>query len=921
MTFLPIDRPMPTALRAAKLRGVHLAIVTDNKDGEGNPGYRVKVKFPWLNDQETTYWARIAMPMGGNDRGTYFLPEADDQLLVVFEHGDIDRPIVIGALWSKKQEVVEVNANGKNDVKLIKSRAGHRIIFDDKDGAEKLTIVDKTKKNKIVLDSANKVVTIECAGDIEIKAKAMAVIHANALKIGTSDTLTGSGQQVLTHTASTFGLKASGKITISGSQVEVNVSSSAATSVSGSGAGELGAIAAEAALEQIKEAAGSGGGGGGGGGGAGGGPAPSGPASVLPPNPPPSIGTSGSSGGAGGPSAGTSTGAGAGAGSASAGGGAGAQAGGTAGAGTSTGAGAGAGSASAGGGAGAQAGGTAGATTSAGASAGAGAGPGSASAGGGAGAQAGGTAGATTSAGATSSAQAGGSANAGGGAGAQAGGTAGATTSAGGGGSAQAGGSANAGGGAGAQAGGKADAGAGAGASGGAQAGGSAAAGGGAGAQAGGSAAAGGGAGAQAGGKADAGASAGASGGAQAGGSAKGGAEASAGGSAQGGAATGASGGAAGATGGAQVGGATKGGAAGQAGGVAGSSESTGATGGASAGASARVAGGKTGEPSLGGAPSAPSAGAAGAGAPSADAPSVSGHVSHGPGAPGASGAPGAPSADFAGSVSVGGAPSAPDAPSAPSGATFTAVPQAQAPTGDVPTAPSVGSMSMPSGAPTGDADLQVSRTGQGVPNDLESASNVDAEVSGKAGEAGVYRATGPDGQAIARGGAQGTLTNKVADQTYDPSVEVAGSAHRDQLSAIDSSDKAEERAIEHSGYKDPRGEVDRAENLEGIERDRFSARADVTDGRAGEVRGVVDDPKARAMAEAGSSGETLARDHAPVDPRAAQAKVNVASEAIHNPETAGEGQVEAEIKSHATVQETRTGVSGDVTIKPGDKK
>ena len=93
--------------------------------------------------------------MGGTERGTYFLPENDDQLLVVFEHGDINRPIVIGALWSKKQEPVEVNESGKNNTKLIKSRAGHRIIFDDKEGAEKVTIVDKTKKNKIVLDTAN----------------------------------------------------------------------------------------------------------------------------------------------------------------------------------------------------------------------------------------------------------------------------------------------------------------------------------------------------------------------------------------------------------------------------------------------------------------------------------------------------------------------------------------------------------------------------------------------------------------------------------------------------------------------------------------------------------------------------------------------------------------------------------------------
>src|SRR5215831_11260170 len=198
MTFLSDDRVVLQALHTSKIRGVRLAIVVDNKDGTDNPGYRIKVKFPWLNEQETSFWARIAVPMGGSDRGTYVLPEVDDQVLVVFEHGDINRPLVIGALWSKKQEPVEVNESGKNNTKLIKSRCGHRIIFDDKQGAEKMIIVDKTKKNKIIIDSANKLVKIESDGDIEITAKANLVMHSNALKVGTSEGVTGKGQQLLT---------------------------------------------------------------------------------------------------------------------------------------------------------------------------------------------------------------------------------------------------------------------------------------------------------------------------------------------------------------------------------------------------------------------------------------------------------------------------------------------------------------------------------------------------------------------------------------------------------------------------------------------------------------------------------------------------------------------------------------------------
>jgi uncharacterized protein involved in type VI secretion and phage assembly len=160
-------------------------------------------------------------------------------VLVVFEHGDINRPIVIGALWSKKQEPVEVNQSGKNNTKLIKSRCGHRIIFDDKDGAEKIVIVDRTKKNKLVLDSVNKIVKIESDGDIEVIAKANVIVHSNALKLGTSEGVTGTARSLLTHATKSFGLKATSAITIGGGNTTINVSNAAATRVSGSGAGEL----------------------------------------------------------------------------------------------------------------------------------------------------------------------------------------------------------------------------------------------------------------------------------------------------------------------------------------------------------------------------------------------------------------------------------------------------------------------------------------------------------------------------------------------------------------------------------------------------------------------------------------------------------------------------------------------------------
>src|SRR5262249_30221804 len=109
---------------------------------------------------------------------------------------------------------------------------------------------DSTRKNKIVLDSANKIVQIESDGDIEVTAKANVVMHAHALKIGTTEGVAGKAGSVLGHAAKTFGVKATSGITIGGGNPTVNTWKAGACSVSGSGAGELGGAGVEQPEDQ-----------------------------------------------------------------------------------------------------------------------------------------------------------------------------------------------------------------------------------------------------------------------------------------------------------------------------------------------------------------------------------------------------------------------------------------------------------------------------------------------------------------------------------------------------------------------------------------------------------------------------------------------------------------------------------------------
>lgn len=195
--------------------GVVVALVTDNKDTEEQG--RVKIKFPWMGDEAGEAWARLATFMGGSDRGAVFYPEVDDEVLVAFEQGNMNYPYVIGALWNGVDKPPEKNSDGKNNIRMIKSRSGHTIKIDDTDGSEKIEIIDKSEENKICIDSANKKISIECGGDIELSAsKGKVSIQAKEIEIKSASS------SVKIESAAGMDLKASATMNIKGSTVNIN---------------------------------------------------------------------------------------------------------------------------------------------------------------------------------------------------------------------------------------------------------------------------------------------------------------------------------------------------------------------------------------------------------------------------------------------------------------------------------------------------------------------------------------------------------------------------------------------------------------------------------------------------------------------------------------------------------------------------
>lgn len=192
-----------------------IGIVTDNKD-PSKLG-RVKLKIPILSDQDTTFWCPIIMLGAGKNRGWFFIPEKDDEVLVMFEHGDLNRPLVVGALWNGKDKPPDKNPGG-NPRRVIKSRQGNKITFDD--DKEQLIIEDGVQKGRITLDAKANKITIEALdGDVcfQTPADDMTIVAQSIEMTATSNIEVHAGDAMQWGAGSNINVKSSGT-TLSGSK-------------------------------------------------------------------------------------------------------------------------------------------------------------------------------------------------------------------------------------------------------------------------------------------------------------------------------------------------------------------------------------------------------------------------------------------------------------------------------------------------------------------------------------------------------------------------------------------------------------------------------------------------------------------------------------------------------------------------------
>lgn len=164
------------------IKGLHAGIVTQ-LEGDPNGEDRILVKIPIINNEEQGIWCRVASPDAGENRGIFFRPEIEDEVIIGFVNEDPNNAIVLGMLHSSGKPS-PITASDDNHQKGIVTRSEMKVMFDDEkksigietpagkkitlDEDQGVIVIEDENSNVITIDSNG--IKMESAGNIEIVA-------------------------------------------------------------------------------------------------------------------------------------------------------------------------------------------------------------------------------------------------------------------------------------------------------------------------------------------------------------------------------------------------------------------------------------------------------------------------------------------------------------------------------------------------------------------------------------------------------------------------------------------------------------------------------------------------------------------------------------------------------------------------------
>ena len=225
--------------------GITVGIVTNIDDPDGLGRVKVRLLNRDTSDIETKF-IRVMTPMSGSEWGSYFLPEVNDEVLVGFCDGDISKPYVLGSLWNKTNKVPQAIEDSKNNIRMIKTKTGHSIVFNDEEdkGSIEITtskglnikiqdeksiisIGDKDDKNQIKVDAEKGEIAITAEKKLTLSAGKSTITLDDNIEAKNNGNITMDGQkiemkaksEVLAQGNSSVKIKANGQMNLEASGI------------------------------------------------------------------------------------------------------------------------------------------------------------------------------------------------------------------------------------------------------------------------------------------------------------------------------------------------------------------------------------------------------------------------------------------------------------------------------------------------------------------------------------------------------------------------------------------------------------------------------------------------------------------------------------------------------------------------------
>jgi Rhs element Vgr protein len=211
---IPDSLTLPPVLPGtAKPNGhIEIAEVEDNDDPDKLG--RVKVKFFWQHSDAESVWVRVSTLYSGEGKGILFTPETGAQVIVGYEHNDPAHPVILGSLYPKSNG--ESYSTDDNKLKVIRTRGGNHITFDDTDNDQRITVSnDNNTGTSLSLSFKNDgTIEIKTNGSLALEGKDIS-LKSQTLKIEADQTIEMEAQQGTKIKSSQFKVDANASLEMS----------------------------------------------------------------------------------------------------------------------------------------------------------------------------------------------------------------------------------------------------------------------------------------------------------------------------------------------------------------------------------------------------------------------------------------------------------------------------------------------------------------------------------------------------------------------------------------------------------------------------------------------------------------------------------------------------------------------------------